>query len=318
MTGKEQQKRTPHNHKNGQASREGATPLKFSRVPTRNVTPEKRHVVSDTESYDKFMALHTREGGFVMPNAWDGLSALMLADAGFEAIATSSAAFAATLGRLDGRHAVSRDEHLEHARLLGTLTGLPVNGDFEDGYGDTPEEVGATVEAAVAAGLAGIGIEDTSGDPERPIRDFDDAVQRVRHAVDAGQGRIVVTGRADNFIQGRPDLDDTIRRLTAFAEAGADVLYAPYPPDLDSVRAIVAAVAPKPVNVVVSPADKTLTVAELQQAGVKRISLGAALYTHAMQALEQAATALAAGDLASATTGLSFRRASILLAHAKH
>jgi 2-methylisocitrate lyase-like PEP mutase family enzyme len=270
-----------------------------------------------SEIYERFMALHTRDGGFVMPNAWDGLSALMFADAGFDAIATSSAAFAATLGRLDGRHTVSRDEHIEHARLLGRLTGLPVNGDFEDGYGETPDDVAATVEASVAAGLAGIGIEDTSGNPDQPIRDFDDAVQRVRHAVEASKSRIVVTGRTDNFIQGRPDLDDTIRRLTAFAEVGADVLYAPYPPDLASVHAIVAAVAPKPVNVVVSPADKTLTVAELQQAGVRRISLGASLYTHVMQALEQATTALAAGDLANATTGMSFARASRLLANAK-
>ncbi|MDX3073966.1 isocitrate lyase/phosphoenolpyruvate mutase family protein [Streptomyces sp. MI02-7b] len=260
------------------------------------------------------MALHTRDGGLVMPNAWDGLSALMLADAGFEAIATSSAALATTLGRPDGRHEVTRDEHLEHARLLGRLTGLPVNGDFEDGYGDTPEDVAATVEAAVESGLAGIGIEDTSGRPDHPIRDFDEAVDRIRSAVKTAKGRIVVTGRTDNFLQGRPDLDDTIRRLTAFAEAGADVLYAPFPPDLDALVAIVAAVAPTPVNVLISPADEVLTVAELQKAGVKRISLGPALYTHAMQALDQAIKALVAGDLRTATTGISFERISELLA----
>ncbi|MET8783803.1 isocitrate lyase/phosphoenolpyruvate mutase family protein [Streptomyces sp. NPDC004589] len=267
-----------------------------------------------SDLYEKFMALHTRDGGFVMPNAWDGLSALMLADAGFEAIATSSAALAATLGRFDGRHNITRGEHLEHARLLGRLTGLPVNGDFEDGYGDTPEDVAATVEAAVASGLAGIGIEDTSGNPDQPIRDFDDAVNRMRSAVDAAKGRIVVTGRTDNFIQGRPDLDDTVRRLTAFAEVGADVLYAPYPPDLDALRTIVTAVAPTPVNVLISPADKVLTVAELQKAGVKRISVGPALYTHAMQALHQATQALVAGDLTAATTGIGFDRISELLA----
>ncbi|MFG1827358.1 isocitrate lyase/phosphoenolpyruvate mutase family protein [Microbispora bryophytorum] len=155
-----------------------------------------------SELYEKFMALHTRDGGLVMPNAWDGLSALMLADAGFEAIGTSSAAFASTLGRLDGRHQVAREEHLEHARLLGRLTGLPVNGDFEDGYGDTPEDVAATVEAAVEFGLAGIGIEDTSGDPDHPIRDFDEAVNRVRSAVEAAKGRIVVTGRTFERISG--------------------------------------------------------------------------------------------------------------------
>ncbi|MEV5781362.1 isocitrate lyase/phosphoenolpyruvate mutase family protein [Streptomyces sp. NPDC052287] len=271
-----------------------------------------------SELYEKFMALHTRDGGLVMPNAWDGLSALMLADAGFEAIATSSAAIAATLGRLDGRHEVSREEHLEHARLLGRLTGLPVNGDFEDGYGDMPEDVAATVEAAVESGLAGIGVEDTSGDPDQPIRDFDEAVSRVCSAVDAAKGRIVITGRTDNFIQGRPDLDDTIRRLTAFAEAGADVVYAPFPPDREALVAIVTAVAPTPVNVLVSPSDKVLTVAELQQAGVKRISLGPLLYTHAMGALEQATKALRAGDLASATTGMSFARVNELLTHGKN
>ncbi|MBL7486866.1 isocitrate lyase/phosphoenolpyruvate mutase family protein [Frankia sp. AgB1.9] len=267
-----------------------------------------------SEIYEHFLALHTRTGGLVMPNAWDGLSALLLADAGFEAIGTSSAALAATLGRLDGRHAVSRQEHLDHAALLGRLTGLPVNGDFEDGYGQTAQDVAATVEAAVDAGLAGIGIEDTSGDPERPIRPFDEAVDRVRHAVVASRGRIVVTGRTDNFLQGRSDLDDTVRRLTAFAEAGADVLYAPFPPDLAAVTAIVQAVAPKPVNVVVSPVDKTLSVAELQQAGVRRISLGVSLYAHTMGALQQAAAALTAGDLATATTGPSFGRLSRLLA----
>lgn len=268
--------------------------------------------------YERFMALHTREGGLVLPNAWDGLSALLLADAGFEAVATSSGALAATLGRPDGKHEVSRDEHLEHARLLGRLTGLPVNGDFEDGYGDTPEAVAATVEAAVEHGLAGIGIEDTTGDPVRPIRDFDDAVDRVRAAVAAAKRRIVVTGRTDNFIQGRPDLDDTIRRLTAFAEVGADVVYAPFPPDLDALGAIVTAVAPTPVNVLVSPADKVLTVDELRRAGVKRISLGPFLYAGAMAALERATKALVAGDLAAATAGMGFDRIGELIAGAKH
>jgi 2-methylisocitrate lyase-like PEP mutase family enzyme len=270
--------------------------------------------VAGSELYERFMALHTREGGLVMPNAWDGLSALMLAEAGFEAIGTSSVAFAATLGRLDGRHNITRDEHLEHAALLGRLTGLPINGDFEDGYGDTPEDVAVTIEGAAESGLAGVGVEDTTGNPGQPIREFDDAVNRVRSAVAAAKRRIVVTARTDNFIQGRPDLDDTIRRLTAFAEVGADVLYAPYPPDLDALSAIVNAVAPTPVNVLISPADKVLTVAELRDAGVRRISLGPALYTHAMAAIEHATKAVLAGDLTSVTTGISFGRVVELLA----
>src|SRR4051812_37965613 len=274
--------------------------------------------MAGSEIYERFLALHTREGGLVMPNAWDGLSAQLFADAGFEAIATSSFALAASLGRRDGRHQVSRDEHLAHAGSLARLSGLPVNGDFEDGYGDTPEGVAATVSAAVERGLAGVGIEDTSADPDRPIRDFDEAVDRMRAAVLAADRRIVVTGRTDNYLQGRPDLDDTIRRLTAFAEVGADVVYAPYPPDLDAIRAIVTAVAPTPVNVLISPADAVLTVAELRAVGVKRISLGPALYAHAMGALDEAVGALVRGDIATATTGMDSGRMDALLGRGAH
>src|SRR5689334_7152895 len=158
--------------------------------------------MAGSELYERFMALHAREGGLVMPNAWDGLSALMLADAGFEAIGTSSVALAAALGRIDGRHNLTRQEHLDHATLLARVSGLPVNGDFEDGYGDTPEDVAQTVERAVESGLAGLGIEDTTGEPDQPIRDFDEAVDRVRNAVTAAKGRIVITGRSDNYLQG--------------------------------------------------------------------------------------------------------------------
>jgi 2-methylisocitrate lyase-like PEP mutase family enzyme len=265
------------------------------------------------DHYRQFLALHGQEGGFIMPNAWDGLSALILKNAGFAALGTSSAALAASLGRLDGRHSVSRQEHLAHAKLLTELTDLPVNGDFEDGYGDTPDDVAATVEAAIEAGLAGIGIEDTSGDPERPIRDFDDAVARIKAAAKAAKGRIVLTGRTDNFIKGRPDLDDTIKRLQAFAEAGADVLFAPYPSDMDAVRKIVAAVAPKPVNLLVGTMAGTLPWTELQKAGVKRVSLGAALYGNAMGSLQSAATALSKGDLETASSGMSFRDAAAMI-----
>ena len=268
------------------------------------------------ELYERFLALHRRPGGFVMPNPWDGTSALLLQQAGFEALGTSSAALASALGRLDGRHAVSRAEHIANAKLIGSLTGLPVNGDFEDGYGATARDVAATVEAAIDAGLAGIGIEDTSGDPADPIRKFDDAVERVRHAAKAAKGRIVLTGRTDNFLQGRPDLDDTLKRLVAFAEVGADVLYAPYPPDMDAVRAIVKAVAPKPVNIVVGTMSGTLPWSELQSAGVKRVSLGAALYSRVMGDLRKAASQLAAGDLASASEGIRFGEIKKLIAAA--
>jgi 2-methylisocitrate lyase-like PEP mutase family enzyme len=268
---------------------------------------------SQAELAERFRALHEGDG-FVMPNAWDGLSARIFAAAGLAAIGTSSAALAFGLGRLDGRHQVSREEHLAHARLLGAAGGLPVNGDFEDGYGATPEEVGATVEAAIDAGLAGIGIEDTSGDPAAPIRDLDDAVARVRAAVAAGRGRIVITGRTDNFLHGRPDLDDTLRRLTAFAEAGADVLYAPRLPDMDAIRAVVAAVAPRPVNVLLGPADGPAAASELFAAGVRRISLGSAAYLSAMGRVRELAAAVAGGDVAVAARGLPFPAALALLA----
>jgi 2-methylisocitrate lyase-like PEP mutase family enzyme len=269
--------------------------------------------MTQVEHYEQFLALHQQPDAFVMPNPWDGLSALIFKQAGFAALATSSAALAATLGRRDGRHAVSVAEHLAHAKLLIAVAGLPLNGDFEDGYGKTPDDVAATVNAAIEAGLAGIGIEDTSGDPENPIRDFDEAVARVAAAARAGNGRIVLTGRTDNFIQGRNDLDDTIRRLTAFAEVGADVLYAPYPPDMAAVEKIVKAVAPKPVNLVVGTIAGTPTVAELSAAGVKRISVGVSLYTHVAASLQYAATALANGDIATATAGMPFSEVNSLI-----
>lgn len=273
-------------------------------------------MTTQPELYERFRALHAQPGGFIMPNAWDGTSALLLKQAGFQAIGTSSAAIAVAMGRLDGRHAVSLKEHLANATLMGGLTGLPINGDFEDGFGPAPSDVAATVEAAIAAGLAGIGIEDTTADPANPIRAFDDAVERMRHAAKAAKGRIVLTGRTDNFLQGRPDLDDTIKRLVAFAEVGADVLYAPYPTDMNAIRAIVKAVAPKPVNVVVGPSSGAVPFAELQQAGVRRVSLGVALYTRVMGDLRKAAKELAAGDLASASKGMSFGEISAMIAAA--
>ncbi|WP_326836906.1 isocitrate lyase/phosphoenolpyruvate mutase family protein [Amycolatopsis rhabdoformis] len=264
--------------------------------------------MSDTTQhtrYEQFLELHRGTGPFIMPNAWDAPSALLFKEAGFKSIATSSAAFAATLGRLDGIHAVTRDTHLAHAALLTSASGLPINGDFEDGYGDTPEDVRATVDAAVARGLAGLGVEDTTGDSAHPIRGFDDAVRRIEAAAAAARGRIVLTGRTDNFLWGIADLDDTIRRLTAFAEAGADVLYAPNLPDLAAVRTVVEAVAPQPVNLLVSPSDG-VSLEELQAIGVRRISLGVDPYTHALDATRTAAAKLVKGDLTALASELTF------------
>jgi 2-methylisocitrate lyase-like PEP mutase family enzyme len=266
--------------------------------------------MTQRDLYERFKALHEREHGFVMPNPWDAVSALLCKEAGFEALGTSSAAIAFSLGRPDGAHAVSRETHLQNAALIGNVTGLPVNGDTEDGFGPAPADAVATVEAAIAAGLAGVAIEDTTGDPNEPIHDFDHAVERVRQAAKAAKGRIVLTGRTDNFLHGVDDLDDTIARLVAFAEAGADVLYAPYPKDMDAIRRIVRAVAPKPVNVVVGPASGVVPVAELQAAGVKRISLGSAVYTNALATVRASLKEVAAGNLIPVSTGI--RSSSIM------
>lgn len=255
--------------------------------------------------YERFAELHRGPGIFIMPNVWDGPSALLFKDAGFKSIATSSAVLAATLGRLDGIHAVSRDEHLNHAAVLTSVSGLPVNGDFEDGYGQTPQDVSATVDAAIVRGLAGIGVEDTTADPDNPIRDFDDAVRRVEAAAAAARGKLVLTGRTDNFLWGISDMDDTIRRLSAYAEAGADVLYAPNLPDINSMSAVVRAVAPKPVNVLVGPRD-SVSLAQLQTIGVRRVSLGVDPYTHALGATREAAAKLVNGDLTALASDLDF------------
>lgn len=257
------------------------------------------------ERYERFRALHERAGGFIMPNAWDGASAVLLKRAGFEALGSSSIAIAFALGRQDGAHAVSRDEALDNAAMLGDLTDLPVNGDLEDGFGAAPEDCVATVEAAIARGLAGLGIEDTTADPADPIHGFDAAVARIRAAAAAARGRILLTGRTDNYLNGRPDLDDTIRRLVAFAEAGADVLFAPGLPDMDAIRAVVKAVAPKPVNVVIGPGTGPVPMAQLVEAGVKRVSLGGALQRKAFDALVDAAARLRDGDIAGAMPRLS-------------
>lgn len=252
--------------------------------------------MSQAEAYERFHALHERPGAFIMPNAWDAASAALLAREGFEALGSSSAAIAFALGRQDGAHAVSREDAIGNAVLLGAASGLPVNGDLEDGFGPDPADCVATVEASIAAGLAGLGIEDTTANPAHPIHGFDAAVARVAAAAKAAKGRILLTARADNLINGRPDLDDTIRRLVAFAEAGADVLFAPGLPSLEAIEAVVKAVAPRPVNVLIGPAD----LATLDAIGVKRVSMGGMLQRRAYDGLIDAAKALKNGNIAGA------------------
>ena len=268
-----------------------------------------------TEMYERFRALHDGSSAFVMPNAWDGASAVLLKRAGFESLASTSLGLAFSLGRQDGSHAVSREEAIAHAGFLSRMSGLPVNGDLEDGFGAQPVDCEATVQAAIGAGLAGLGIEDTTADPARPIHDFDAAVARVRAAAKVARGRIVLTGRTDNFINDRPDLDDTIRRLTAFAEAGADVLYAPGLPTMDAIVAVVRAVAPKPVNVLIGPEHGAASLAELSAAGVRRVSVGGALYRVAMSALAEAAASLRRGELTAVRGAIPGSEIAALLPH---
>jgi 2-methylisocitrate lyase-like PEP mutase family enzyme len=236
-----------------------------------------------------FRALHQQSGAFIFPNPWDGASARLLATEGFVALATSSAAHAATLGRRDG--GVTRDEALAHSRLIAEAVDVPVAADLENGFGAAPELVAETIRLAAATGLVGGSIEDATGDPATPLYDLAAATERIAAAVQAARCLsfpFTLTARAENFIRGNPDLDDTIRRLQAYERAGADVLFAPGLPDLAAIRRVCASVS-KPVNVMASIAGKGFTVEDLAKAGVRRISLAASLYRAAMTGLLEAA-----------------------------
>ena len=244
---------------------------------------------SQSDKAARFRALHQAPGAFVIPNPWDAGSARILAGLGYQALATSSGAAAGVLGRRDGT--VTREEALAHARAIVSATDLPVSADLEKGFGDAPTVVAETVTLAAQAGLVGCSIEDATGNKEKPLYPFRDAVERVRAAAQAAARLpfpFTLTARTENFLRGNPDLDDTIRRLQAFEKAGADVLFAPGLPDLAAVRAVCAAVS-RPVNFMVGIRGKSFTVAELATAGVKRISLATSLYRAAMSGLLDAA-----------------------------
>lgn len=217
-------------------------------------------------------------GAFIIPNPWDAGSARILAGLGFEALTTTSSGYAMTLGRLDG--SVTRDEALAHAQAIVDATNLPVAADLENCFGDDPETVAETIRLAAAKGLVGGSIEDFSGNSKQPIYEFAFAIERVAAAAEAAKSlpfAFTLTARAENFLHGRADLDDTIRRLQAFAEAGANVLFAPGLPNLDSIRTVCAAVAPHPVNVLAGIRGLAFPAKELVAAGVRRISLGGSL-----------------------------------------
>lgn len=241
----------------------------------------------------EFHRLHA-EGCFVMPNPWDAGSARALEQLGFPALATTSAGFAWTLGRAD--NGVNVVEVLGHLRQVVEAVGVPVNADFEGGYAVEPDHVAENVTLAVGTGIAGLSIEDSSGDPDQPLFAFDLSVARIaaaRRAIDASGTGVLLTGRSEGFVVGRPDLDETIRRLQAYAEAGADCLYAPRLESLDQVAAVVSAVAPKPVNLLINA--PFTAVAEAAGLGVRRISVGGTLARAAWGGFLGAAREIAEG-----------------------
>ncbi|MDR6677204.1 isocitrate lyase/PEP mutase family protein [Pseudomonas oryzihabitans] len=246
-------------------------------------------MTNQREKFARFQHLHALDEAFVIPNPWDAGSARLLTSLGFEALATSSAGYAFAKGKRDSSATLSREELLANAAEIVAATHLPVSADLEAGFGSAPEICAETIRLACEAGLVGGSIEDASGDPARPLYDFSLAVERIQAAAEATRGLpFLLTARAENYLCGRPDLDDTIRRLQAFSTAGADVLYAPGLPDLESIRIVCDAVD-KPVNVVMGLAGPTFSVAELSAAGVRRISVGGSLARAAFGALLRAA-----------------------------
>jgi methylisocitrate lyase len=258
--------------------------------------------MTQTDRCRTFHQLH-QTGCFVIPNPWDAGSARVLAQLGFPALATTSSGFAWSLGRPDNH--VTLEEALAHFRALVRTVDVPISADFEGGFATAPDAVGANVKIAAATGIAGLSIEDSTRDPSKPLVDFALAVERIhtaRRAIDESGTGILLTGRSEGFVVGRPDLPETIRRLTAYAEAGADCLYAPGIRTRQDIVAVVKAVSPKPVNVLVS--GDFATVAELAAMGVRRISVGGALARTAWTGFLEAAN-----EIAKRGTFTSFGRA---------
>ena len=262
------------------------------------------------QKVETFRALHERPGAFVIPNPWDAGSARILTALGFEALATTSAGYAFSVGRVDLPDTLTRDGALANAREIVEATDLPVSADLLNMFGRTPEDCAETVRLAAETGLAGGSIEDASGDDSAPIYPFDVAVERVVAAAEAARAsNFVLTARAENFLHGRPDLDDTIHRLQAFADAGADVLYAPGLPSLDAIREVCASV-PRPVNVVMGLSGPTWSVDQLAEVGVTRISVGGSMARAALGAFMRAAReVLEQGTFTYAADALPHREA---------
>lgn len=245
--------------------------------------------LTQAEKAERFQALHHKPGTFLMPNPFDGGSARLFERLGFEALATSSGASAATLGKRDGE--LTRDQVLAHIRVVSAATTLPLSADLENGFGEDPRTAAETIRLAADAGAVGGSIEDYSGDPQRPFYDLDLATQRIAAAAQAARALpfpFTLTARCENFLRGRADVEDTITRLQAYEDAGADVLFAPALPDLDAVRKVVASLK-RPFSFMVGMPGKSFSVAELRDAGVRRVSFGGSMYQVAMKALGRAA-----------------------------
>jgi 2-methylisocitrate lyase-like PEP mutase family enzyme len=255
-----------------------------------------------------FRSLHERESAFLIPNPWDAGTARLLARLGFEALATTSAGYAFSIGRRD--NTAGRDRMMAHVAQIAAATDLPVSGDLENGFGDTPEIVAETITLASDAGLVGCSIEDASGRPDQPIYELPLAADRIRSAAEAAHSLAIpftLTARAENYLHERPDLEDTIRRLQAYQEAGADVLYAPGLTRIEEIKAVVSSID-RPANVLMGMPGSTITLSDLSAIGVKRVSVGSALARAALGAFLRAAQEMkSSGTFAFAAEAVSYR-----------
>lgn len=271
-------------------------------------------MATQAEKGSVFRALHQRDSAFIIPNPWDVGTARLLARLGFEALATTSAGYAFSVGHRD--NTIGREEMITHVRAIVEATDLPVSADLENGFADEPEAVAETIRLAAATGLVGGSIEDATGRADDPIYDHQLAVQRVRAAAEAAHAlpfAFTLTARAENYLVGRPDLDDTIKRLQAYQGAGADVLYAPGLTSREDIAAVVSAVN-RPVNVVMGLQGVTLGLAELSDIGVKRVSVGSALSRAALGAFLRAANEMREhGTFSFADEAVSYAEITALL-----
>jgi 2-methylisocitrate lyase-like PEP mutase family enzyme len=277
------------------------------------LSDRKYRMRTQAEKGSTFRALHERDRAFIIPNPWDVGTARLLAYLGFEALATTSAGYAFSVGQRD--NTIERDEMMVHVGAIVSATDLPVSADLENGFGDDPASVAETIRLAAMAGLVGGSIEDATNRPGDPIYEHQLAVERVRAAAEAARAlpfSFTLTGRAENYLVGRPDLKDTIKRLQAYQEAGADVLYAPGLTSKDDIAAVVRSVD-RPVNVVMGLQGIQLSLAALSEIGVKRVSVGSALSRAALGAFLRAAQEMRAhGTFAFADEAVSFRELSAM------